>query len=350
LIVLGVWAYLRFVADIDPFQRFAELFSTEASDSTSSAKESPAPESKSDEDLGDASLDEELESPKTEELRPISGNPYWALPNTLVGTKPLRRVWSSEDEESWRGGFSHRFSYQRLKTVQLIRRNRAFGSEAILWEALGDKKAWTRLFAAIGLAEFGVPIANKVLLRAIKGERSELVSGFFERFAKKPNPGVAYVMRQVVRLLDADGRLVCIRGLWNTRDPYRDLYMAAATLDPSPKIQKWISAQLLRQSIPLARFDHLIDVVKGKAKDTQFERLAAKAKRRSTPKLKEDEGVSPSVDPSRVGGQSEPNQAPKDQGADGAGMRLEGAEVKFYPPPTPPKTNGRGGLDLEYDP
>ena len=146
-----------------------------------------------------------------------------------------------------------------------VRERRLQGSEAILWEALSEKKYWTRAAAAVGLANFNIQISLQTLEQAIGKERSELVADFFERLINQPTPGEAFVLRQAIRLLDEKGRLVVLRGIARTKDPLRDLYLAAASQDPGQHIQKWLRQTLAAHPIAPGRFNALLTVVKGEA-------------------------------------------------------------------------------------
>lgn len=194
----------------------------------------------------------------------VAGNPYWALPNKIVGIKPrLGRVWNALEEEAWRAGLLHRYPYQRYKTVQDVRQRRLQGSDVVLWDAMQDKKFWTRMFAAVGLAEFNIEVSMQSLEGALAGGRSELVADFFERFTNRPNAGQAFVLRQAVRVLDERGRFMALRGIARANDGLRDLYLVAATQDPSARIQRWAESALYQRRIEGAKRDAMLAVVQG---------------------------------------------------------------------------------------
>jgi hypothetical protein len=195
----------------------------------------------------------------------VAGNPYWHLPNAIIGSQPPQeRLWTAEEEETWRAGLAHRYSYQRWKTVQDVRQVRLKGSEAILWDALQDKKFWTRAYAAIGLAEIDVPVSLQTLDATMQNARSELIADFFERFTKRCNPGQCFVLRQAIRLLDAKGRLVALQGIARSKDALRDLYLTAATLDPDKRVKKWVKSYLAWRPIAPDKYNELLDVASGK--------------------------------------------------------------------------------------
>lgn len=196
----------------------------------------------------------------------VEGNPYWALPNKIVGAnKELGRFWSPEEEETFRAGLAHRYTYQRLKTVQDVRKLHLRGSDVILWDAMQDKKFWTRGFAAIGLAEQNVEVSLSTLEGMLTNARSELRADFFERFIRRPNAGQAYILRQVVRILDEKGRLIVLKGIERTKDPLRDLYMVAATKDPGKSVQRWVRDAMLRRGVGVEKYNELLEVVEGRA-------------------------------------------------------------------------------------
>lgn len=201
----------------------------------------------------------------------IEGNPYWHLPNSIDGgAAPLGHLWTPDEEERLRASMAHRFSYQRWRTVQDVRQKRLRGSEVILWTGIQDKKFWTRAYAAIGLAEMNIPITLTSLDGVLQDARSELISGFFERFTKRCNPGQCYVLRAALRLMDGPGRLVALRGIANSRDRYRQLYLAAATLDPEPGVQKWVKNYLSQFPLDPDRYNQLIAAIKNDTIDAQL--------------------------------------------------------------------------------
>jgi hypothetical protein len=218
-----------------------------------------------------------------ETLAPVVGNPYWALPNKIYGKLPLARLWTSDEEETFRAGITHRFSYQRWQTVQSIRKLRLSGSDVVLWDAMQDRKFWTRMAAAVGLAELNIELSLNVIEGLMTDQRSELVADYFERFTRRPNGGQAFMLRQVVRLLDEKGRLIALQGIARSQDPLRDLYMAAATRDPGRHVQRWIARHLREHPIAPARLDKLLAVVDGRsaAEDVAAEPATATAPTKS---------------------------------------------------------------------
>ena len=254
-------AYLHFVEYRDIGSEIRALI-----DNSLGQEDEAADETAPEEPQREMQLATSDEQPPAQVDNLVSGNPYWHLPNAIIG-KPLgqQRLWTAEEEETWRAGLAHRFSYQRWKTVQEVRQKRLKGSEQILWDALGDKKFWTRGYAAVGLAEIGIPIALQNLDAIMQEARSELVADFFERFTARCNPGQCFVLRQALRLMDAKGRLIALTGIANSKDQLRELYLVAATLDPDKRVQRWIRDYLAVKPIRPATFHELLPIAQGDA-------------------------------------------------------------------------------------
>lgn len=197
-------------------------------------------------------------------LKVVKGNPYWSLPNRLVGSRTaLGRAWTPDEEETLRLSLEHHFRYQHFKAVRSIQTSKFSGSESLLWVALKDKGFWVRMNAAVTLAEFATEVPINALEAALTHARSDLIANFFERFVHRPNVGQLYLMRQIVRLLDEKGRLVVLRAISRSKDELRDLYMVAATQDPGRRIKSWVVKALQERPIPQARRAALLAVVQG---------------------------------------------------------------------------------------
>jgi len=176
-------------------------------------------------------------------------NPYWLLPNRIVGSRrELGRSWTAAEEESWRAGLMHPFTWQRFKTVREVREARLSGSEAILWDALEERKFWTRMQAAMGLADFGIPINLDVVEKAIGDTRPDAVTAYFQRFVRRSTEGERYVLRQAVRVVNEQARVVILDALNRANDPLRDLYLAAAADDPGRRVQRFVAVALEQQA------------------------------------------------------------------------------------------------------
>lgn len=195
----------------------------------------------------------------------IPANPYWELPNRIIGLQtPPGRVWSSDEEGAFRSGLNHMFTYQQHKAVMDVRKLKLSGSDAILWEALQNKKFWTRIWAAIGLAEFNNEVSLETLEGVVEKARSELIATFLERLQHNPNPGQVFIARQLVKILDERGRLSALKVIYRSNDKLRDVYLAAATVDPGRKVQRWIRYALGRKPINPNKYNELMEVVQGK--------------------------------------------------------------------------------------
>ena len=261
LAIIGFYAYETFVLGQDPIDQVMDLYGQIVGNE--SALETPveSPPVK----VAQPAAPVVDAQPVAPVVPPVAGNPYWILPNKILGSQPaMGRSWTADEEETFRAGLTHRFTYQRYKTVQTVRRLRLSGSSAILWDAMHDRKLWTRMFAAVGLAEFGIEVPFKALEGALADSRSTLIANFFERFTRHPNAGQLYILRQVVRLLDERGRLVALRGIAHSQDSLRDLYMIAATQDPGRHVRKWVKQELSERPIPPEHVDELLAVVQGR--------------------------------------------------------------------------------------
>ena len=266
----------------------------------------------------------------------VVGNPYWTLPNKILGARaPLNRFWSPEEEEVLRAGMAHRFTYQRHKTVQEVRKHRFRGSDVILWDAMQEKKFWTRGFAAVGLAEFNVEVSLQSLEGALANARSELVADFFERFIRKPNAGQAFILRQVVRLLDEKGRLIVLRGIDRRNDDLRDLYMVAATKDPGKHVQRWVRDTLLRHPVKAERYDALLATVEsGRGGESFMHAATPKPKKAAATKP----GAKAKIGPSQVETEEEIDKELAQFDDDGDVEFYEGDKDKAVSDKTDPQT------------
>ena len=187
---------------------------------------------------------------------PSPYGPYAYLPNPLESTRlASSRTWTAAEEETWRGGLSHRFNYQRYRTVLDVVGMKLAGSEAILWNALEEKKLWTRMRAAMGLADFGVVISTTVVEKALGKARPEAVEGYFKRFVAFASPGERYVMREAMKVVPPIAKVVILEALNKWDDSYRDIYFAAASRDESPVVAKYIAEATMARGIPKSAID-----------------------------------------------------------------------------------------------
>lgn len=199
-------------------------------------------------------------------------NPYWGLPNVKPAALPAERAWTTQDEEIYRAGMSHRFNYQHYKTVLSVREKRLAGSEAILSEAIAEPKLWTRMQAAFGLVEMGVDVDVAMARRVVADAKSSQLYNYLKRFNRKPAPSELYMLRHLVRLTDERTRLLILQILHNQKDPLAGLYMTAGSYDPGPKVSTWAKEMLAANTFAPADIEHFQRVVAGTEK---FRGLAA---------------------------------------------------------------------------
>ncbi|MBM4253080.1 MAG: hypothetical protein FJ146_14000 [Deltaproteobacteria bacterium] len=151
----------------------------------------------------------------------------------------------------------HEYVYQHYRAIQEIRASQIKKAAVLLRQGLVDRKFWNRMYAAIGLVEFGVMVTEQELMIACEETRSELIASFFRRFTKAPNAAQVYVMRHILRFADTRGRLVLLEGIFRYKDEFRANYIMAATMDRSPKIQAWANSALKRLRLPKERLGKL---------------------------------------------------------------------------------------------
>ena len=168
---------------------------------------------------------------KTQTVEEIPGNPYWKLPNPVPPMPSDLAPISAQQSDGWRASINHPFVYQRLKATQEMRNEKVEGSVSILYDALAQSKFWTRMEAALGIAEHGVPIDTVSMRTAIGDTRSELITNYFKRFRKDYNDATAHLMRQAMRVVGSKARLVILTNLAAHRNEVNDQYLLAASLN-----------------------------------------------------------------------------------------------------------------------
>ena len=256
--VAGFASYEYFVNERDPITTVMNYFGANNSDNVEPAQ----PKKKKVKNRPEAVVTDP--TPVKKNTGEVPANPYWELQNRIVGTQaPAGRVWSSDEELAFRAGLNHMFTYQQHKAVMDVRKLKLGGSDAILWEALQNKKFWTRIWAAIGLAEFNNEVSLETLEGVVEKARSELIATFLERLQHKPNPGQVFIARQLVKILDERGRLSALKVIYKSNDKLRDVYLTAATVDPGKKVQRWIRYALGRKPIDPNKYNELMEVVQG---------------------------------------------------------------------------------------
>jgi hypothetical protein len=230
----------------------------------------------------------------------IPTNPYWELPNRIVGNQePAGRIWSSDEEIAFRAGLNHVFTYQQHKAVMDVRKLKLRGSDAILWEALQNRKFWTRIWAAIGLAEFNNEVSIETLEGVIEKARSELIATFLERLQHKPNPGQVFIARQLVKILDERGRISALKVIHKSNDKLKDLYLTAATVDPGKKVQRWARYALGRKPMNPDKYNEMMEIVKGNVDGNYIisgEKIAPVKQPELLPSIMEEEGFTGEIE------------------------------------------------------
>jgi hypothetical protein len=257
--VAGFAAYEYFVKERDPITTVMNYFGAGNSDITQTTQ--PTGRKKAKNKPSAVATDPIPVAKKTAE---IPANPYWELPNRIVGNQePPGRIWSSDEENAFRAGLNHMFTYQQYKAVMDVRQLKLSGSDAILWDALQNKKFWTRIWAAIGLAEFNNEVSIETLENVVDKARSELIATFLERLQHKPNPGQVFIARQLVKILDERGRISALKVIYKSNDKLRDLYLAAATVDPGKRVQRWARYALGRKPMDPNKYNEMMEIVQG---------------------------------------------------------------------------------------
>lgn len=191
-------------------------------------------------------------------------NPYWGLSNDLASNAlPVLRKITPEEEVSWANALKHKYPYQRYRAILEIRQSRLAGSESLLWFALYDEKLWIRMRALMTLADLGIKVGLGHVKLAIGHEPDMRVANFFKRFTKNASPGDLYVMRHAIRLLSEQGRLVILKALEHNRDEFRDMYMAAASLDKGPHVKQWLKQNYIIFDMNGANYQKYIAAITG---------------------------------------------------------------------------------------
>ncbi len=177
-------------------------------------------------------------------------NPYWPLPNPVA--KPIKVAGSltPSQKEKWRFGLSHRYPYRRYSTIKEIRASHIPGSEALLFEALEQPKLWARMEALLGLVELGLELDIDTIDQVISGARPHLLRNYFRKLSANPTAADFYVMRQAIRVVDAQNRLQILKVLVANPDNINSLYYAAARFDPSRTVSLWLSKKMQSYPVP----------------------------------------------------------------------------------------------------
>ena len=105
------------------------------------------------------------------------------------------------------------------------------------------------MFAAVGLAEFGIVLTPGEIKTALADARPELVANFFQRFVQKPTLGALFVMRQALVFIEAPGRLVVLKAIARAKESSRNFILIAALDDESEEIRQWAEGALASRKI-----------------------------------------------------------------------------------------------------
>lgn len=237
-VLVAILGYLMVDTGIVPMPNFIQILGIESWFVEEPALEEafPAIPEPGQELVQEEVIDENPEDPlvQTEPMvQSFMENPYWLLPNDIdAEVLPMQPSWTAQEEDSWIAGINHIYPYQRYKTVMETIAARREGSEAVLFDALSETKFWTRMRAAIGLAEFGIKLPLQQMEALFVGTRPSLIANFFKRFIDGHSPAELFVMRRVLRVSDARTRKVILRVIHTSRDRYRNLYLVAGSFDP----------------------------------------------------------------------------------------------------------------------
>ncbi len=200
-------------------------------------------------------------------LRPLDqqllDNPYWPLPNQLGLQAESRNRLTAKQQSDWEFRLNHRFAYQQFKAIREIRAQRIRSSGYLLVQALDKPKFWMRINALFGLAEIGIEVDINTVVRAIGEARSSLVANYLRRFLQiQPNKGELFVLRQMIRVVDARSRLIILQVLATLRGEMNDLYVVGSNYDPSQRIQQWRQSQVGRMAIARATVGRYHRIIK----------------------------------------------------------------------------------------
>ena len=227
-----------FVGDLLPSEEYSGI----SIKPSRTVEEVPSTEQSSTVVLAPPPVDNDQVGSKDEE---IFRNPYWYLPNPLGNhPKPLQGEMGGVAEESYRDGLAHEYVYQSYKAIRDIRKQRLRGAQVILYEGLQHRKFWTRMESLIALAEYGFEVEIATIESVFVGVRPSLIKNYLKRNFGLASPGSLYIAKQAIRLVDDHARLIILRSLSRKNWQGHKLYLAAATYDPSPRIQKWLVKEL----------------------------------------------------------------------------------------------------------
>ena len=229
------------------------------------------------------------EKPKA--LPQIIEKPYQNITKSIA-PKSLGPLWSVIQEELWRKKIESPSSWQRYNTVWQIRAARREGSEAILFQALKDKKFWTRSRAAIALADFGFEIEEQDLHSIFQKTHPDLIGNFFKRFFLRATPGAKYLMKAALNIVSPRARLSILKTLRFHKDDHNEneIIFFAARFDPDTNIRLWASQQSLKISHSTQQ-DYLKTLLKKPKKKKKEKKKKKKKKKKNVTFLELDHQI-----------------------------------------------------------
>ena len=195
----------------------------------------------------------------------IPQNPYWFLPNRNFDPNPTETLISQEQENEFIQRLNSPFNYQRYQAVLDLKRMKLKGSESIFEQELSEDKLWLRMNSLMALADLGVRLSVDSVEQVLKQERSDLVAGFFKRYASREyvTDGELLVLRFAIRVTDKYSRFNILRALRRWDPNLSDLYFTAASYDPDPKIKKYAATYLMQHPIDEETRTFYLEVITG---------------------------------------------------------------------------------------
>ncbi len=195
----------------------------------------------------------------------IPENPYWFLPNKNFDTSPIENSLSPEQEDEYLQRLASPFNYQRYQAILDLKRLKLKGTEPLFEKELSEDKLWLRMNSLMAMADIGVYLNVDSVENALKQERSDLVSGFFKRYASREyvTDGELVVLRYAIRVTDKYSRFNILRALRRWDPNLADLYFTAASYDPDSRIQKYAKAYLKKHPLDEETKSFYLEIITG---------------------------------------------------------------------------------------
>ncbi|MDD9951221.1 MAG: hypothetical protein OXT67_06600, partial [Zetaproteobacteria bacterium] len=149
--------------------------------------------------------------------------------------------WSANQEQNWRTRISHIYPYQRFATVQEVITAQYTESTVILWEALEDEGFWIRMYALMGLAEFGIKTSMQDLQTALKGVSKGRVYRFIKRFEVDSTSGQRHILRKLIGYVSPRMRISILNAIALGEEDIainKNFLEAAVRHDPSTNVRR----------------------------------------------------------------------------------------------------------------